>query len=126
LAVNLTGTFNCCHAVIPDLLAEGWGRIVNLSSSAVHGGAPSMAHYAAAKTGMVGHTKSLALELAPHGITVNAITPGFVDMPTLHGHAEAGFIDVEQQVARTPVGRIGRSEDIAAAGRSSSATKRAT
>jgi 2-hydroxycyclohexanecarboxyl-CoA dehydrogenase len=115
LAVNLTGTFNCCQAVIPDMLEEGWGRIVNIASSSIHTGVPQMTHYVAAKSGVVGLTKSLALEFAPHGITVNTIPPGFIDTPMLREQVELGTIDLEQQVARTPVRRIGRPEDIAAA-----------
>jgi 2-hydroxycyclohexanecarboxyl-CoA dehydrogenase len=115
LAINLTGTFNCCQAVIPDMLEEGWGRIVNISSSSIHRGAPRLASYVSAKSGVVGLTKSLALEFAPRGITVNTIPPGFIDTPMLRGTAGQGHIDVDQQIAATPVGRIGRPEDLAAA-----------
>jgi NAD(P)-dependent dehydrogenase (short-subunit alcohol dehydrogenase family) len=114
LAVNLTGTFDCCQAVVPDMLAAGWGRIVNISSSSVHSGVPRMVHYVAAKSGVVGLTKALALELAPHGITVNTIPPGFVETPLLRRHHEQGSFDIDAQIARTPVGRAGRPEDIAA------------
>lgn len=115
LAVNLTGTFNCCQAVVPDMLDEGWGRIVNISSSSIHSGARRMVHYVAAKSGVVGLTKALALELAPRGITVNTIPPGFVDTPMLRRSEADGFVNIEQQAAVTPVGRPGRPEDIAAA-----------
>ena len=115
LAVNLTGTFNCCQAVIPDMLQEGWGRIVNISSSSIHTGVPRMTHYVSAKSGVVGLTKSLALEFAPHGITVNTIPPGFIDTPALRRREAEGLIDVERQVNCTPVHRIGTPEDIAAA-----------
>ncbi|WP_106400934.1 SDR family NAD(P)-dependent oxidoreductase [Actinocorallia populi] len=114
LAVNLTGTFDCCQAVLPDMLEEGWGRIVNISSSSVHGGAARMAAYVAAKSGVVGLTKVLALEFAPRGITVNTIPPGFIDSPMLRDTVERGFVDLEQQTKQTPVGRIGRPEDVAA------------
>lgn len=113
LSINLTGTFNCCQAVIPDMLEQRWGRIVNISSSSIHGGAPRLASYVSAKSGVVGLTKSLALEFAPHGITVNTVPPGFIDTPMLRGTAGAGHIDVEQQIARTPVRRIGTPDDIA-------------
>jgi NAD(P)-dependent dehydrogenase (short-subunit alcohol dehydrogenase family) len=115
LTVNLTGTFNCCQAVIPGMLQESWGRIVNISSSSVHTGVPRMTHYVAAKSGVVGLTKSLALEFAPHGITVNTIPPGFIDTPMLRDAAGGGSLNIEQQIARTPVRRAGRPEDIAAA-----------
>jgi 2-hydroxycyclohexanecarboxyl-CoA dehydrogenase len=115
LAVNLTGTFDCCQAVVPDMLAEGWGRIVNISSSSIHSGAARMTHYVAAKSGVVGLTKALALELAPKGITVNTIPPGFVDTPMLRRADEEGFVSIERTIGTTPVGRPGRPEDIAAA-----------
>ncbi|MGI8334227.1 SDR family NAD(P)-dependent oxidoreductase [Actinomadura scrupuli] len=115
LAVNLTGTFDCCQAVLPDMVEEGWGRIVNISSSSVHSGASGMAGYVASKSGVVGLTKVLALEFGRHGITVNTIPPGFIDTPMLRRTVRSGFISVEQQTAKTPVGRIGRPEDVAAA-----------
>jgi NAD(P)-dependent dehydrogenase (short-subunit alcohol dehydrogenase family) len=115
LEINLTGTFNCCQAVLPHMLEEGWGRIVNIASSSIHTGVPLMAHYVSAKSGVVGLTKSLALEFAAKGITVNTIPPGFVDTPMLRGAAADGFVDIERSTAATPVGRPGRPEDIAAA-----------
>lgn len=115
LAVNLTGTFDCCQAVLPDMVEEGWGRIVNISSSSVHSGVPKMAAYVSAKSGVVGLTKVLALEFAPHGITVNTIPPGFIETPMLRQAVERGLVSVEEQAANTPVGRIGQPEDIAAA-----------
>ena len=75
LAVNLTGTFHCLQAAVPDMLAAGWGRIVTISSSSAQSGAARMAHYVASKGGVIGLTKALAVEYAPHGITVNTIPP---------------------------------------------------
>jgi 2-hydroxycyclohexanecarboxyl-CoA dehydrogenase len=116
LAVSLTGTFICCQAVVPDMLEEGWGRIVNISSSSAQGGQPYMTHYVAAKAGVIGLTKALALELGPQGITVNTIPPGFIDTPMLRDSEKKGFLgNTEDAVARTPVRRMGRPEDIAAA-----------
>jgi 2-hydroxycyclohexanecarboxyl-CoA dehydrogenase len=117
LTVNLTGTFNCCQAVVPDMVEAGWGRIVNISSSSAHGGQPLMTHYVAAKAGVIGFTKALALELAPQGITVNTIPPGFVDTPMLRSTERKGLLGqgVEYHAAQTPVRRVGRPEDIAAA-----------
>jgi len=117
LAVNLTGTFNCCQAVVPDMIDAGWGRVVNISSSSAQGGQPLMTHYVAAKAGVIGFTKALALELGPKGITVNTIPPGFIDTPMLRASEREGFLGkgVEYNAARTPVRRIGRPEDIAAA-----------
>ncbi|TQS43340.1 SDR family NAD(P)-dependent oxidoreductase [Cryptosporangium phraense] len=115
LNVNLTGTFHCCQAVLPDMIDAGWGRIVNISSSSIHSGSAGMASYVAAKSGVVGLTKTLALEFSKKGITVNTIPPGFIDTPMLRDTVDRGFVDLDAQVARTPVGRVGRPEDIAAA-----------
>jgi len=117
LAVNLTGTFQCCQAVVPDMLEAGWGRIVNISSSSAHSGQPLMSHYVAAKAGVIGFTKALALELGPKGITVNTIPPGFIDTPMLRRSEEKGLLGkgVDFHAAQTPVRRVGRAEDIAAA-----------
>ena len=116
LAVNLTGTFLSCQAVVPHMVEEGWGRIVNISSSSAQGGQPMMTHYVAAKAGVIGFTKALALELGPKGITVNTIPPGFIDTPMLRRSESKGFLGegVEAHAARTPVRRVGRPEDIAA------------
>ena len=116
LAVNLTGTFDCCQAVVPDMIDEGWGRIVNISSSSAHGGQPLMTHYVAAKAGVIGFTKALALELGPKGITVNTIPPGFIDTPMLRGSERKGLLGkgVEYHASLTPVRRVGTPEDIAA------------
>jgi NAD(P)-dependent dehydrogenase (short-subunit alcohol dehydrogenase family) len=115
LAVNLTGTFNCCQAVLPDMLEEGWGRIVNISSSSIHSGAPRLTGYVAAKSGVVGLTKSLALEFARYGITVNTVPPGFIDTPMSRRTRALGFTNFEESLKRTPVGRVGQPEDVAAA-----------
>ena len=114
--VNLNGTFHCVQAVLPDMLEAGWGRIVNISSSSTHSGQPFMAPYVAAKSAVNGLTKSLALEYGPHGITVNAVPPGFIDTPMLRKAEQRGFLgDTEKQIEATPVRRMGRPEDIAAA-----------
>jgi NAD(P)-dependent dehydrogenase (short-subunit alcohol dehydrogenase family) len=117
LAVNLTGTFDCCQAVVPDMIEEGWGRIVNISSSSAHSGQPLMTHYVAAKAGVIGFTKALALELGPQGITVNTIPPGFIDTPMLRASEAKGRLGkgVEHHASLTPVRRVGKPEDIAAA-----------
>jgi NAD(P)-dependent dehydrogenase (short-subunit alcohol dehydrogenase family) len=114
LAVNLTGTFDCCQAVLPDMIAAGWGRIVNISSSSMHSGVPGMAAYVSSKAGVVGLTKVLALEFGRKGITVNTIPPGFIETPMMRDTLSKGVFDMDLQVSRTPVGRIGQPEDIAA------------
>ena len=116
LAVNLTGTFHCVQAAIPDMLAAGWGRIVTISSSSAQSGAKRMAHYVASKGGVIGLTKALALELAPHGITVNTIPPGFIDTPMARRAEERGDLpSIDAVAAQTPVRRAGTPDDIAAA-----------
>jgi len=114
--VNLTGTFHCCQAVVPAMLEARWGRIVNISSSSAQGGQQLMTHYASSKAGMIGFTKSLALELGPKGITVNTIPPGFIDTPMLRAAEAKGLLGKGVEVAeqQTPVRRVGRPEDIAA------------
>ena len=116
LEVNLTGTFNCCQAVVADMIEEGWGRIVNISSSSAQSGQQFMTHYVAAKAGVIGFTKSLALEFGPKGITVNTIPPGFIDTPMLRRQESKGLLGegVDHHAALTPVRRIGRPEDVAA------------
>jgi 2-hydroxycyclohexanecarboxyl-CoA dehydrogenase len=116
LAVNLTGTFHCVQAAIPDMLAAGWGRVVTISSSSAQSGAARMAHYVASKGGVIGLTKALALEYAPNGITANTIPPGFVDTPMVRrAEARGDLPNVDAVVARTPVRRAGTPDDIAAA-----------
>ena len=115
IAVHLKGAYNCIRAVLPDMVAARWGRIVNIASVAgLSGGGPGLAHYAAAKAGIIGLTKVLGMELAPQGITANAIAPGLIDTPLLE---RSGMPEQVRQmiVGRTPVGRIGKPEDIAAA-----------
>ncbi|MER6523831.1 SDR family NAD(P)-dependent oxidoreductase [Streptomyces sp. NPDC001508] len=117
LDINLNGVFHCVQSVLADMTEARWGRIVNISSSSTHSGQPFMAHYVAAKSAVNGLTKSLALELGPKGITVNAIPPGFVDTPMLRTAERNQRLGgtIEDHIARTPVRRVGRPEDIAAA-----------
>jgi NAD(P)-dependent dehydrogenase (short-subunit alcohol dehydrogenase family) len=113
----VVGTFHCCQAVLPGMIDEGWGRIVNISSSSAQGGQPYMAHYASSKAAVIGLTKSLALEFGPKGVTVNTIPPGFIDTPMLRDSESKGLLGkggVEHAEGQTPVRRIGRPEDIAA------------
>ncbi|HWP65951.1 MAG TPA: SDR family NAD(P)-dependent oxidoreductase [Candidatus Limnocylindria bacterium] len=116
LDVNLTGTFHCLQAALPDMLAGRWGRMVTISSSSAQSGSPHMAHYVASKAGVIGLTRALALELARHGITVNCIPPGMIDTPMLR-RAEAGgdIGKLDKLAARMiPVGRTGTPDEVAA------------
>jgi 2-hydroxycyclohexanecarboxyl-CoA dehydrogenase len=115
LSVNLTGTFSCIQAALPDMVAAGWGRIVTISSSSAQSGAPYMAHYSASKGGVIGLTKALARELASQGVTVNTISPSLVDTPMARGAEAKGLVSVEKMAAAVPLGRAGTPEDIAAA-----------
>jgi 2-hydroxycyclohexanecarboxyl-CoA dehydrogenase len=114
LGVHLKGTFLCTRAFLPDMLEAGWGRIVNVSSVGGLRGGPSLAHYAAAKAGMIGFTKAVAIEVGGRGVTVNAIAPGMIDTPMLKnsGVPESVYALQRQQ---SPVQRLGKPEDIAAA-----------
>ncbi|HSQ00531.1 MAG TPA: SDR family NAD(P)-dependent oxidoreductase [Candidatus Dormibacteraeota bacterium] len=116
LAINLTGTFHCLQAAVPDMIEARWGRMVTISSSSAQSGAARMAHYVASKGGVIALTKALALELAPHGITVNTIPPGMIDTPMLRRAEAGGDIPKIDKLAprMIPVGRAGTPEDIAA------------
>ncbi|MEZ4863743.1 MAG: SDR family oxidoreductase [Caldilineaceae bacterium] len=79
LAVNLTGTYRMIKACVPDMIEQGWGRIINIASTAAAVSAPGFGAYSASKAGVVGLTRAVALEGAPHGVTCNAISPGWVE-----------------------------------------------
>jgi 2-hydroxycyclohexanecarboxyl-CoA dehydrogenase len=114
IAVNLTGTFHCIQAVVPDMQAAGWGRIVTISSASAQSGAPNKSHYAASKGGVISLTKTLAFELGAAGITVNTIPPGIIDTPMARQSEKAGNLNVEAAGARMPLRRAGTVEEIAA------------
>lgn len=116
IAVNLTGTFTCVQTVVPDMLEAGWGRIVTISSQSAQSGAPNMAHYSASKGGVIALTKSLAVDLARQGITVNSISPSLVDTPMARAAEASGdFPGVDVVGPMVPLGRAGTPDDIAAA-----------
>ena len=115
IAVHLTGTFNCTRAAVPDMLAAGWGRIVNTASVAgLSGGGPGLSHYAAAKGGIIAFTKAIAHELGPAGVTANCIAPGLIDTPMIASSLVTAELRT-RATAGAPMRRIGMPEDIAAA-----------
>jgi 2-hydroxycyclohexanecarboxyl-CoA dehydrogenase len=116
VAVNLTGTFHCIQAAIPDMVAAGWGRIVTISSAAGQTGSPRQGHYSASKGGVIALTKTVALEYAARGITANTIPPFTVDTPMLRAAQAAKQIAPPEVLARmVPARRLGTGDDIAAA-----------
>ncbi|MDP6708763.1 MAG: SDR family NAD(P)-dependent oxidoreductase [Alphaproteobacteria bacterium] len=113
VAVNLTGAYRCAKAVAPAMREAGWGRIVNIASVAGLQGASGRVGYTSSKHGIVGLTKTLAIEMAPLGVTVNAVAPGPVETPmTAVVHTEATR---ETYLRNIPLGRYGTPEEIAAA-----------
>lgn len=111
LAINLKGPILCTQAILPDMLAAGWGRIVNISSSSTLIGSPYMVAYVASKGGINGFTKSLAMEFAEKGITVNTVPPGYVDTPMLRSTVR----QFDASVAASPMKRAGNPAEVAAA-----------
>jgi 3-oxoacyl-[acyl-carrier protein] reductase len=110
LRVNLTGAFNCSQAVWPHMKERGWGRIVNMASVAGTLGGFGQASYSTTKAGLLGLTKSLALEGARHGINVNAIVPGIIGTEVFSfGNPEMN----ERMIKRTALRRVGEPQDIA-------------
>jgi 3-oxoacyl-[acyl-carrier protein] reductase len=112
LKINLSGAFLCTQAVLPGMMRNRWGRIVNIASVVGQAGSAGQANYAASKAGLIGLTKSLAQEMASRNITVNAIAPGYIatDMTSVLPD------DVKEKIlASVPLARMGKPEDIAAA-----------
>jgi 2-hydroxycyclohexanecarboxyl-CoA dehydrogenase len=113
IAVNLKSTIRACHAVLPAMVAQGYGRIVNTGAVAGKIGGPNMALYSAVKGGVIAFTKALALEAAQQGITVNCVCPGPIATPGLR----RVFADqnTEAVTGIVPLGRLGEPEEVASA-----------
>ncbi len=108
--VNVKGVYNFCHAFVPLMVHEKYGRIINISSVWGEVGASCEVHYSAAKAAVIGFTKALAKELAPSGITVNCIAPGVIDTDMVRVFDDEVLKELAEE---TPVGRLGTPEDIA-------------
>jgi 3-oxoacyl-[acyl-carrier protein] reductase len=112
IATNLTGAFLAIQQVLPAMLKERWGRIINISSIVGETGNPGQSNYAASKAGLIGLTKSLAQEIASRNVTVNAVAPGFVETDMTAALSD----DVKNTLlAHIPLRRFGKVEDVAAA-----------
>lgn len=112
LAVNLTGTFLCAQAAARVMVAGGYGRIINIASVSGQLGGEGRAAYGASKGGVITLTRTMATELTPRGVTVNAIAPGPIETPFVAGMTDA---DRAAWRARLPAGRLGQPEEVAAA-----------
>jgi 3-oxoacyl-[acyl-carrier protein] reductase len=110
IAVHLRGTFLMAHAVYPGMRARGFGRIVNFASQVAYKGMAGLTHYCAAKAGIIGLTRALALEGAAHGVTVNAIAPGPTDTDILLGMSPEWRA---RKMAELPIGRFAKPAEIA-------------
>jgi len=108
--VDLTGVFLLCRAVVPEMVARGDGRVINIASQLALKGGASLTHYSAAKAGVLGLTKSLALEVSASGVLVNAIAPGPVQTPLVDGLSEDWKSAKRREL---PLGRFGRPEEVA-------------
>jgi 3-oxoacyl-[acyl-carrier protein] reductase len=112
LQTNLSGSFFCIQQVIPGMIRERWGRIVNITSVVGEAGNPGQANYVASKAGLIGLTKSLAQELGSRSVTVNAVAPGFIETDMTAALNDEIKAKVTESV---PLKRIGKPEDVAAA-----------
>jgi len=109
--INLNGPFYCCRSVVPHLLKNGYGRIINIASIAGKEGNPNAAHYSASKAGVIALTKSLGKELATSNITVNAVTPAVIATDIL---AQMQQSHIDYMLSKIPMGRFGKKEEAAA------------
>ena len=115
--VNLKSVMLLSQAVLPDMKAANWGRIINISAYGAQLSVAGMAHYFASKGGMMALTRAQAADLGPFGITVNSVSPGFIDTPMARRAIEGGKFPVEPEViyGAYPIARLGKPEEIAAA-----------
>ena len=111
LSVMLDGSFVATQAVIPGMLERGWGRIINIIGITGQAGAARRAHVVTAKAGLIGFTKALALEYATHGVTVNGVSPGFID--TARGGSSSVLQPAHHADRRVPMGHPGEPDDVA-------------
>ncbi len=111
LDINLNGPFYCCHHIVPHLLKNGYGRIVNIASIAGKEGNPNAAHYSASKAAIISLTKSLGKELATSNIAVNAVTPAAIATDIFQQMSQA---HIDYMLSRIPMGRFGKREEAAA------------
>jgi NAD(P)-dependent dehydrogenase (short-subunit alcohol dehydrogenase family) len=114
-AVNLRGVWSCMKHELRQMRAQGSGAIVNCSSLGGLVGLPGRASYHASKHGVLGLTKSAALEYAPRGVRINAVCPGTIETPMVADMVAKGELDIPEAVANQPIGRLGRGDEIAAA-----------
>ena len=110
LTTNLTGAHLCIQRVLPGMLRQRYGRIINVTSVVAQTGNPGQANYVASKAGLIGLTKALAVEVASRKITVNAIAPGFIISPMTDGLPEK---NKQELIARIPLGRMGTDREVA-------------
>lgn len=109
--VILVGAFNCTRATVPGMHARKWGRVINVSSRS-HLGNPGQTNYSAAKAGLIGFTRALALESGRFNVTVNAVAPGFIETEGMLSLANYEVLK-ERSIAKSPLARIGRPEEVA-------------
>ncbi|MDE0013099.1 MAG: SDR family NAD(P)-dependent oxidoreductase [Candidatus Poribacteria bacterium] len=111
IGVNLTGVFLCCKAVIAPMIAQDYGRIVNIASIAGKEGNPTLIPYSVSKGGVITLTKALAKEVTDYNIRVNAVSPAVIETPILEGMAQS---TIDYMVSKIPLGRVGKPQEVAA------------
>jgi 3-oxoacyl-[acyl-carrier protein] reductase len=110
MALNLDGAYLCARAAVRGMMVRRWGRIVNIVSASGHAALPGQANYAASKAGLIGFTRALSRELAPHGVLVNAVSPGLIDTEMTGGLKPLARDALLQRIA---LARVGRPDEVA-------------